>query len=182
MSNYLCSSCASKTPSVFLGTCNVSGCRNVVTSFDFKLCDQCAQKLNECKWCRTPLSGGATPLTTAQAFTVLRDGDNGTTLKSMRVNEQVHIHLEEDRYSGKTWGVKTSGYGVNNSGSKQVIDPSDPQYQTHIFIFDCLRTGTWDIELHELVGQWSWSHWGGGQWTYQPAQGGKVWKCTVTVK
>ncbi len=104
------------------------------------------------------------------------------TVKNMQVNEQVHVCLSEDRYSSKIWGVKTTGWGLSHTGTAVLVDPTNYQYQDRTLIFDCLRSGTWDIELHELVGQWSWSWYGGGTWSYQPAAGGKTWKCSVHVK
>lgn len=168
-----------------MGTCTIAGCRNVLTSFSFKLCDQCASKYNECKWCRVSLSGGSSSPTSSTArFTVVRDTDNGTTVKNMQVGEEVHVILSEDRYSSKIWGVKSTGYGLNHLTSRTIVqvDQTNYQYQDRTLVFECWRSGTYDIELHELVGQWSWSWYGGGTWSYQPAANGKTWKCSVHIK
>ena len=180
--NTLCSTCQSKQAQHFLGTCQK--CNTVTTSFNYQLCDTCAEQLQECKWCRTPLGAGSHS-SVAAASTVLhvvkRDADNGCNIKGMNIGEQVHISLEEDQYSGKEWGIKSTSYGIGNpSGSTFAPDPQDPQYGTRTFVFDLYKSGSFTIELHEVSRYYGWGWGGGGGST--PVQNGKTWKCTVQVK
>lgn len=177
----LCSTCQNKKPQVFLGTCRK--CSAVTTSFDFQLCDTCAQNLQECKWCRAPLGAtspsGPVHQTASPYFYVKQDSDNGATIKGATINEQVHVQLSEDQYSGKQWGIKTTGFGIGrpSAGGTFAPDQGNPQFGRRIFVFDLKHTGTYDIVMHEVSRGWGWGGGGGGT----PVANGKTWKITVKI-
>jgi len=179
----LCDTCDKKTPSHFLGNCTKQGCNNTTTSFSFKLCDDCSEELDECAWCRGPLSGGNNnnPATqTGVRFVVVRDADKGRTFSGLAIGEEVHVELSEDRWSGKEWAVKSLPRGIlSQYGSSTFIqDPTSLQYGTRKFVFDIHRTGSGDLEFHEVQRSWGW--WGGGGTA--PVQGGQTFKVTIKIK
>lgn len=179
----LCSTCQTKTPSHFLGHCTKTPCNKVTTSCNFKLCDDCSKQLQECSWCRGPLSGSASNPTVSSGvrFVTSRDNDNGGTFKGLQIGQAVHIQLTEDTWSGKEWGVRSYSRGnISQYGTPTFTqDPNNQQYGTREFVFDLHSLGTFDIELHEVTRTHSW--WGGGGGG-QPVQNGKTYKVTVVVK
>ncbi len=177
----LCSTCQKKRPQIFVGTC--LKCKAVTTSFDFQLCDACAQNLQQCQWCRGPLAAtgpaAAVPQTPSPYYYVKGDTDNGSTIKNATAGEQVHIRLSEDQYSGKQWDIKSVGPGIArpSGGGTFIPDPQNPQYGQRTFVFGLKSTGTYDIVMHEVTRNcWGWSGSGG-----QPAPNGKTWKITVQI-
>ena len=178
----LCSTCQPKTPHIFIGHC--VKCPKTTTSFSFQLCDDCSKQLQECSWCRGPLSGASSPVVTTPSgvrFTVCRDNDNGTTVKGMLIGEQVHVTLTEDQWNGRQWAVKGTSWRFQQNGSPAFIqDPTNPQYGTRTFVFDLQSSGNGDIEIHEVTRNWGW--WGGGTSGGTPITNGKQWKVTVQVK
>jgi hypothetical protein len=155
---------------------------------DFKLCDQCAEDMDQCQWCLAPLSGSSTATHTATSgipYITVVDNDNGRTFKALNVGDQVHIELEEDTWSGKEWEIKGCGAGLSRQiGSQFTADPNDYQYGTRKFIIDVRQAAsgtTGDIELHEVQR----SH-GYGYWGYQqqsgPVPNSKQFKVSINVK
>lgn len=179
----LCVTCQSKTPMAFIGHC--VKCSQPTTSFNFQLCDNCSQQLQECKWCRNPLSSTSsysyttTPANTKFIVVDEQTYPTGSTVKGVNVGEQVHVRLVEDRWSGKQWGFLRSGWGIQMVGSPTIKpDPHNNQYQWREFVFDVTKSGiTADIEFHEVSGYgWSWSY------SVTPVVNGKKYKVTIKVK
>lgn len=188
----LCPTCSNKTPShIGGGGCtgkpNGNACNTITTSISFKLCDNCAQAINQCKWCLANMNGsgtnpGSTPV--GIRFITVRDTDNGKTFKNMNVGEQVHIELDEDQWSGKEWDIKSTGVGLNRQMASIFIqDPTNYQYGTRKFIIDIRSSAsgqTGVIEVHEVTRRYG--GWYGYGYGGTPVPNGKTWSIKVEVK
>jgi predicted secreted protein len=189
----LCSPCQAKTASHITGNCrgkkNGNPCNATILSMDYKLCDTCSTATGQCKWCLQNLNGTSTAThtqTTGIPGVVVRDADNGRTFKKLNVNDQVHIVLIEDTWSGAQWDIKTTGYGLTRQiGSQFTADPNNQQYGTRTFIIDVKQGAsgkTGDIEMHEVQRSYGYGWYGsGGGYTYTPLPNGKKFKVSVQV-
>ncbi|MBX9942046.1 MAG: protease inhibitor I42 family protein [Candidatus Obscuribacterales bacterium] len=180
----LCQTCQGKSTLNVPGKC--TSCGSLTTHFAYRLCDACSAKQDECEWCQTPLSAGASsPLAVTQAgvsFVTCRDVDDGRTFKNMRVGEEIHVILPEDQYAWKEWATKSLPYGLREKVRGAFTpDQHNPQYGTRTIIYEVRANGNYLLELHEVQRSWSWG-WSGSQPTLQPIPGGKVWKATFDVK
>jgi hypothetical protein len=183
----LCTGCSSKKPSHISGSCmgnpNGTPCGASTTSYDFKLCDPCSTALGQCSWCQKPLNGtsGSTTVAAGIVFVTARDTDNGKKF-SMKVQEQVHIVLDEDSWSGVEWAVDSCDAGLHAQiGTIFTPDPTNYQYGTRQFIIDIRNAAsgqTGKIRLHEVTRTYyGWY----GQQGGQPTANGKKWTCDVAV-
>jgi hypothetical protein len=193
MANNLCSNCQNRTPSHITGSCQGkqqgNPCPNSTLSFNFKLCDTCSTATGQCKWCLQPLSGSSTTThtqSTGVPGVVVRDADNGRTLKGLNVNDQVQVILVEDTWSGAQWDIKTTGYGLTRQiGSQFTADPNNQQYGIRTFLIDVKQNAsgrTGDIELHEVQRNYGYGWYGSGSSSFQPLPNGKQFKVSVQVK
>lgn len=183
----LCTSCSSKKPSHISGSCcgtpNGTPCGASTTSYDFKLCDSCATALNQCTWCQRPLNGtaGNTTIAAGIVFVTARDADNGKKFK-MNPQEQLHVTLDEDSWSGVEWAIDSCDPGLHPQlGNVFTPDPSNYQYGTRQFIIDIRSSAsgqTGKVRLHEVTRSY-YGYYGsrGGQ----PVPNGKKWVCEVVV-
>lgn len=180
----LCQSCQGKHTLNVPGKC--TSCGSLTTHFAYALCDACSAKQDECEWCQTPLSAGASsPLAATQAgvfFVTCRDVDDGKTFK-MRIGEEIHVTLPEDQYAWREWDVKSVPYGLKvKTRGNFVPDQGNPQFGTRTIILEVRASGNYLLELHEVQRSWSWGWSGGSSGGGQPIPGGKIWKANFDVK
>jgi len=180
----LCTGCSSKSTLNVPGNCQK--CGGLTSHFAHALCDGCSDLLDECEWCRTPVStGSSSPVATAAGifYTTCRDGDKGKTFKNLSRGEQIHVILAEDQYAWKEWNVKRplpSAFRLLTRG-QFTPDIGNPQYGTREFIFEIVGTGLAAIEFEECQRTWSW--WGSQSSSIGSAvPGGQTWSANFDVK
>lgn len=178
-----CDGCKNKQLNYGLGFCRK--CSATTPSNSCHLCDACSTQLSQCEVCGTGIgsqaSGSSYASPGGNTYKVtLRAKDNGKTIGSVRVGEQVEIELDEDQYSGKEYGVKQKDSQFGLAGNTFTQNAQNPRYGARSLLFDCLRPGTGEIELHEVQRNW-YSGWGGGG-GHTPVPNGKTFKVTVDVR
>jgi hypothetical protein len=180
----LCTNCTPKVTLSVPGQCQK--CSGLTSHFAHALCDACSTQLDECQWCRVPLSAGSASAImgkTGIAFVTCRHVDAGKTFKNLRIGEEIHIILNEDQYKWREWGVKrplSSNYKLKTRGNF-MPDQGNPQYGTREFVFEILYSGNADIEFEEVQRTWSW--YGSQSSSIGTAvAGGQTWKANFDVK
>lgn len=178
----LCKHCEQKQALAVPGKCKK--CSGVTTHFAHGLCADCAESLDLCQWCESPLKAIETSLPISNVFvTKVREAtDFGKTFKSLRAGEEIHIEMDEDQYSDREWDLTkplASCFRLKLKGPF-VQSRQDGQYGVRTFIFEVVASGSGDIELHESERGWSWYSTSTG--TNTPIAGGKQFKCTFQVK
>ncbi len=129
----LCSTCKPKVTLSVPGQCQK--CSGLTSHFAHALCDACSTQLDECQWCRIPLSAGsASPIMgkTGIAFITVRHVDAGKTFKNLRIGEEIHIVLNEDQYKWREWNVKrplSYNFKLKTRGNF-MPDQGNPQFGT----------------------------------------------------
>jgi hypothetical protein len=120
-------------------------------SFQFSLCDECAEHFGQCAWCRGSLYGVAPQLVpTRKRFCQQFDEDSGSHVEGMNVGEQIMVKLTIDLYSGISWGVKSASPGVF-LGSQRTITEGG-QFGFLELYFDLSRVDpTAKIELVQVA-------------------------------
>ncbi|MBU6452429.1 MAG: hypothetical protein KGS72_11660 [Cyanobacteria bacterium REEB67] len=180
----LCTTCSSKHTLSVPGQCQK--CSGLTSHFAHALCDACSVLLDECEWCRVPLSAGAASSISSKtgiAFITCRHVDAGKTFKNLRIGEEIHIFLNEDQYKWREWNVKRplpSNFKLKSRGTF-VPDPGNPQFGQREFVFEILSAGQNDIEFEEVQRTWSWFA-GQSSSIGQAVQGGQSWKATFDIK
>lgn len=180
----LCNTCSTKSTLNVPGACQK--CSGLTSHFAHALCDPCSEELDECEWCRTPLTANSSsPIANAAGifYTTCREGDNGKTFKGLSRGEQIHVILGEDQYQMKEWQVKRPLPGIFKLISRGQFTPdkNNPQFGVREFVFEILTSGQGQIEFEECQRTWSW--WGNqGSTIGQPVPGGQSWKADFDVK
>jgi hypothetical protein len=180
----LCSTCKPKVTLSVPGQCQK--CSGLTSHFAHALCDACSTQLDECQWCRIPLSAGsASPIIgkTGIAFITVRHVDAGKTFKNLRIGEEIHIVLNEDQYKWREWNVKRPlnyNFKLKTRGNF-MPDQGNPQFGTREFVFEIVGTCTDTIEFEEVQRTWSW--YGSTSSSIGTAvPGGQTWKANFDVK
>ena len=161
----LCKTCQEKDPDTTVrGSCQASshvratqlpnGHNPWTDSPNFTLCDACAEHFQFCAWCWGPLHGHS-PVTvpTDKTFVRANAQDNGKTIPGMYVGEQVLVEMTVDRFSGKTWDVKSTSSGVRLAAYRMITEGGQwAQYGKHEMYFDLSRSDPKAfIELEEVA-------------------------------
>jgi hypothetical protein len=180
----LCTSCSSKHTLSVPGQCQK--CAGLTSHFAHALCDACSTQLDECEWCRVPLSAGSASAVNSKtgiSYVTARHTDAGKHFKNLRIGEEIHVVLNEDQYKWREWNVKRplpGNFKLKSRGTF-VPDPGNPQYGTREFVFEIVSNGRDTIEFEEVQRTWSWY---GGQTSSigQAVQGGQSWKADFEAK
>jgi len=162
----LCNDCNGMTLLTATGFC--SNCPGRTRSISFELCETCSTKLGVCQMCLDPIRV-AQPPKKGVFFVKKTEKDNGGT-STLKLGEEIHITLPEDRYAYKEWQVDTYSYSILDLEDRGTFtpDPGDHQYGTRTIVFTATRSGQGKIEL-KLANTY-----GGGSST--------TWTITVKVK
>lgn len=181
----LCKKCENlPQPTNVAGSCKK--CGGNTAFFAFKLCNDCAENLDQCERCEAPIVGtssGSSSSSGPSAFRiVLQDADDGGSRNGMHPGDEIIVQLEEDQYGQTEWGhKKTKYYGsIFRLKANNGFTPYPGQYQkgTRELVFEVTATGTEDLELEEMVRTYSW-YGGGYSPSTTPAPNGKTWKVTI---
>lgn len=141
----ICEDCSGEVMLTMTGWC--TNCPSRTSSASLELCDTCSTKLGLCAMCLEEI---VTPPPVKKGVFFVRKGekDNGGTV-SLKLGEEVHITLPEDRYAHREWEVDTYSYSLLDLEDRGSFtpDPGDHQYGTRTLIFSATRSGQGKIEL-----------------------------------
>lgn len=179
-----CDDCKGKKASHINGTCTarIAGiaCGARTLSYDFKLCDDCSTKLQQCARCLRSLTRSSSTSTKSSAmFATATDADSGKSF-TLKVGYELHVELPEDTFSGAQWAVKKVDPGISALNETFTHDVNQAQYGSRKFIFSVLSGAagkTSKVELHEVTRKYHGVYWFGGQVIANP----KTWSCSIVV-
>ena len=163
----ICDDCSKYPALTATGRC--SNCSNRTHSVSYDLCETCSKTLGLCQVCLDPMTVTPTPPKKGVFFVKKNEKDNGGTV-TLKIGEEVHITLPEDRYAYKEWQVDTYSYSYLDLEDRGTFtpDPGDHQYGSRTIVFRATRSGQGKIDL-KLANTY-----GGGSST--------TWTITVKVK
>lgn len=124
-------------------------------SVNYAFCDACVDHFKVCQWCGGPLNGyGWQTVPTEKDFCVQQINDNGNHVEGMKVGQQILCNMPVDLFSGKTWRVKRTSYGLREYGQRFWYSGSPYWFWQEIYIDLNLAQSKGEIELEQVSYDW----------------------------